>query len=330
MGQGERIEWINPCPLTPSSKRSLRPQGIRMRLNLHFRPNPILVVVSLALILMACGLVIFWMLIGAELYAECQAWPGGPGAYPTLELFEVVVVTWFLMTLGVGLIAGLNHIIGWIDRGQTRVREFNKTKATSTIVEEERGERKGGEERELKHLKTTFLVVLLIVIGVAITPQFAETAGDAQVAETAGDASSIMNLKGPRIWIFGEGVPESGEYTISADEYAHLHHGWNSKGQYSPKINWSELSELEMNEFIETSTFELTINGDPIELSCARWLDVELDVCFVIYYIQFKPGDLATGTHTFFGTWYSEVNGTPYTDESGTCPITLNVTVNVV
>lgn len=140
----------------------------------------------------------------------------------------------------------------------------------------------------------------------------------------------LMNLEGPRIWIAGEGVPESGEYNISTHEYAHLHHGWNSKGQYGPKINWSELSRLEMDEFIETSTFELTINGDPIELSYARWLNMELDVYYVIYYIQFKPGDLATGTHTFIGTWYSEVNGNPYTDESGTCPITMNVTVNVV
>jgi len=139
-----------------------------------------------------------------------------------------------------------------------------------------------------------------------------------------------MNLEGPRIWIFGEGVPESGVYTISADEYTHVHHGWNSKGQYSPKIYWSELSELEKNEFIETSTFELTINGIPIELSCAQWLDSELDVYYIIYYIQFKPGELATGNHTFSGTWYSEVNGNPYTDESGTCPITKNVTVNVV
>jgi hypothetical protein len=69
MGQGERIEISNPCPLTPSSKRSLNPQGIKMSLNLHFRPNPILVTVSLALILMASGLVIIWMLIPVELYA---------------------------------------------------------------------------------------------------------------------------------------------------------------------------------------------------------------------------------------------------------------------
>jgi hypothetical protein len=173
----------------------------------------------------------------------------------------------------------------------------------------------------MKKLKTACLAVLLIVIGVAITPR---------VAETAGGASSIMNLKGPRIWIAGEGVPESGEYTISADEYAHVHHGWNSKGQYDPKIYWSEFSGREKAEFIRTSTFELTINDDPIKLSCARWLDMELDVFFVIYYIQFKPGDLAPGTYTFSGTWYSEVNGEPYTDDSGTCPITLSVTVNVV
>jgi hypothetical protein len=52
MGQGERIEILKHCPLTPSSKRSLRPQGIKKRLNLHFRPNPILVTVSLIIILL--------------------------------------------------------------------------------------------------------------------------------------------------------------------------------------------------------------------------------------------------------------------------------------
>jgi hypothetical protein len=161
------------------------------------------------------------------------------------------------------------------------------------------------------------LAVLLIVIGVAMTPS---------VAEAAGGASKIQNLEGIRIWIAGEGVPPDGVYTISTDEYVHVHHGWNSLGQYDPKIYWSELSGRERAEFIKTSTFELTINGDPIKLSCARWFDMELDVCFVIYYIQFKPGDLAPGTYTFSGTWYSEVYGEPY----GGGPTTQSVTVNVV
>jgi hypothetical protein len=63
MGQGERIEISNPCPQTPSIKRSLNPHGIKKSLNLQFRPNPILVAVSLTLILMVSGLVILWILI---------------------------------------------------------------------------------------------------------------------------------------------------------------------------------------------------------------------------------------------------------------------------
>ncbi|MFX1416208.1 MAG: hypothetical protein ACFFC0_05315 [Promethearchaeota archaeon] len=53
MGQGERIEISNPCPLTPSLKRSLKPQGIKKSLNLHFRPNPIFVAMSLIIILIS-------------------------------------------------------------------------------------------------------------------------------------------------------------------------------------------------------------------------------------------------------------------------------------
>jgi parallel beta-helix repeat protein len=62
MGRREGIDSSRACPRTPSSKRSLIPQGIKKSLNLHFRPNPILVAVSLALILMTSGFVYYWML----------------------------------------------------------------------------------------------------------------------------------------------------------------------------------------------------------------------------------------------------------------------------
>ncbi|MHA2356971.1 MAG: hypothetical protein ACXADC_17515 [Candidatus Thorarchaeota archaeon] len=347
MGQGERIEIVTHCPLTPSLKRSLIPQGIKKSLNLNLKPITIFVAASLIIVL-TTALAVSWL--------TYENFPVPLGPEP-LEVFYDLMVQpgfWFFGFLEIIMLGA-----GW--KLLSLVREFNKAKTTSTPVEEvvvvflafgavnflvpliagvawniwnvvfiatgivagiyfldaARTEEKG----KLKHLKTASLVVLLIVIGLAITPQ---------VAETAGEASSIMNLEGPRIWIAGEGVPESGEYTISTDEYAHVHHGWNSKGQYDPKIYWSELSGHEMDEFIDTSTFELTINGDPIELSCARWLDSELDVYYVIYYIQFKPGDLATGTYIFSGTWYSEVYGEPYSDDYGTCPVTSNVTVNVV
>jgi hypothetical protein len=350
MGQGERIEIANPCPLTPSLKRSLKPQGIKKSLNLNLKDITIFVAVSLIIIL-TTGLAFSWM--------AYENFPGADGPEP-LEVFNDLMdhpgFLFFsfveIITLGAGW--ALLSII----------REFNKTKTTSTPVGEVvvrvflsfgavnllvpliagvawniwnviffiatsigagiyflDAARIVGRVKA-KQLKTAFLVVLLIVIVVAIAPQAAET--------SEGEASSIMNLEGRRIWILGEGVPESGEYTISIHEYAHVHAGWNSRGQYDPKINWSELSELEMNEFIGTSTFELTINGDPIELSCARWLNSELDVYYVIYYIQFKPGDFATGTYIFSGTWYSEVYGEPYSDDYGTCPITSTVTVNVV
>ncbi|MFW9926543.1 MAG: hypothetical protein ACFFDM_07255 [Candidatus Thorarchaeota archaeon] len=95
MGQGERIERIKPCPLTPSIKRSLRPQGIKMSLNLHSGPIPILVTVSLALILMAIGLaigvVIFFM------WVPVDWWPSIHGSTLSYDLFMFAAFMWVLV-----------------------------------------------------------------------------------------------------------------------------------------------------------------------------------------------------------------------------------------
>ncbi|MFW9848364.1 MAG: hypothetical protein ACFFF4_04445 [Candidatus Thorarchaeota archaeon] len=58
MSQGERIEILKPCPLTPSSKRNLVTQGIKISPNLNLIHIAVLVAVSLTLILISCGLVI--------------------------------------------------------------------------------------------------------------------------------------------------------------------------------------------------------------------------------------------------------------------------------
>ncbi|MHA2302900.1 MAG: hypothetical protein ACXACD_18295 [Candidatus Thorarchaeota archaeon] len=80
MGQGERIGSVTHCPLTPSLKRSLKPQGIKKSLNLHFRHTPILVTVSLALILMGIGLVIFWTWVPVDWLPTIHGF-GHPGFY---------------------------------------------------------------------------------------------------------------------------------------------------------------------------------------------------------------------------------------------------------
>ncbi|MHA1937729.1 MAG: hypothetical protein ACXABV_09965 [Candidatus Thorarchaeota archaeon] len=100
MGQGERIESLTHCPLTPSLERSLNPQDIKKSLNLHFRPNPILVVVSLALILMASGLVIIWMLIPVEYYA-------GEIYEYNLEALKLYVFAGCMWSLVILLLGGL-------------------------------------------------------------------------------------------------------------------------------------------------------------------------------------------------------------------------------
>ncbi|MFW9848361.1 MAG: hypothetical protein ACFFF4_04430 [Candidatus Thorarchaeota archaeon] len=191
MGQGERIERIKPCPLTPSSKRSLETQGFRKSLNLHVKPNPILVAVSLTLILMVGGPAFFYMLLIDILYPweddhrlgyygdydfffwfASLMWSGitllaglmiikkrlnlHSRSYPILDavsltLFflvsNLVFVLWLAFNIGyfgvyfwvsliilpgvtllAGVIVFVPDVTGWIKRGQTEVREFNKTK----------------------------------------------------------------------------------------------------------------------------------------------------------------------------------------------------------
>jgi hypothetical protein len=73
-----------------------------MSLNLHFRPKPILVTVSLALIVMVSGLVILWLLI-----PEVGEFEDVGETFPTkgTMLFVISSFAWFLVvTMLVGLI----------------------------------------------------------------------------------------------------------------------------------------------------------------------------------------------------------------------------------
>ena len=87
-------------------KQLLRPQGIKKSLNLHFRPNPILVTVSLVLILMASGLVIIWILI----YGRFIQWVGEDfGLHgPRIENFYFLFASFGWS--GITLLAGLMNI----------------------------------------------------------------------------------------------------------------------------------------------------------------------------------------------------------------------------
>lgn len=113
MGRKERIEIAHPCPRTPSLKRSLEPQGIKKSLNLNFRPNPMLVAVSLLIlsipflfiILNISGLTEFWIFNSALLLV--------------FSCVEVII-------LGAG----------W--KLTSEIIEFSKAKSTSTLVGEER------------------------------------------------------------------------------------------------------------------------------------------------------------------------------------------------
>ncbi len=132
------------------------------------------------------------------------------------------------------------------------------------------------------------------------------------VTVSASPVKKIQNLTGERIFIYYEEGQDPPVYEISTGDYAFVHHGWNSEGTYPGKIYWSEFTGQEKAEFKRTSKFSLFIDEKPIKLKRAKWLDHELDHMFVIYYIQFEPGDLKPGTHQFKGVWYSEVYGQPF------------------
>ncbi|MHA2313437.1 MAG: hypothetical protein ACXADF_18310 [Candidatus Thorarchaeota archaeon] len=99
----------------------MRLQGIKKRLNLHFRPNSILVTVSLTLILMASGLVIIWMAIPDWVWIDLQDDMGASlhGVLPEIALFGFTSVMWVLITS----LAGLIVIAGKMDKRVSTVEE---------------------------------------------------------------------------------------------------------------------------------------------------------------------------------------------------------------
>jgi len=170
-------------------------------------------------------------------------------------------------------------------------------------------------------MRFIMFIAFLLLVCIGMIPK---------VTHAAGGASPILNLEGPRNLTYWEPGNVPPEYWISTEEYAYVQHGWSSTNQYESKMYWSELVGVEKAEFIRTSTYDLFIDGNQIKLNRAQWYNRELDTSFIIYYTQFKPGDLAPGDYQFTGTWYSEVYGEPRIGIHGQCPISLTVTVHIV
>ncbi|MFW9926544.1 MAG: hypothetical protein ACFFDM_07260 [Candidatus Thorarchaeota archaeon] len=118
MGQGERIEILSPCPLTPSLKRSLKPQGIKKSLNLNLKSITIFAAVSLIVIL-TTALVASWI--------SFEHYMGTPiDVPPVAEHFNGLMVHpgfWLFVFIEIIILGA-----GW--KMFSEIREYNKTKTS--------------------------------------------------------------------------------------------------------------------------------------------------------------------------------------------------------
>jgi len=77
---------------------------------------------------------------------------------------------------------------------------------------------------------------------------------------------------------------------------------------------WSAMDSIQKTEFLSTANFELSIDGNPIELNRFQWYNQESDKMYVAYYAVFPPETFEVGnTYEFAGVWSIEINGFPYT-----------------
>jgi hypothetical protein len=118
----------------------------------------------------------------------------------------------------------------------------------------------------------------------------------------------LDRLEGHRITLWGRTY-----FAFPAVDAAYVAHGWDSSALYEGKPHWPDLSGTERAEFLSTSTFELYIDDEPVDLTRAQWYDnVERDM-IIMYYVQFEPSHFKPGTYEFRGEWYTEVYGVPRT-----------------
>jgi hypothetical protein len=103
-------------------------------------------------------------------------------------------------------------------------------------------------------------------------------------------------------------------------------HGWVTGGTMFgiPVLNWSAMDPTQQNEFINTASFELSIDGIPVELERLEWYNQESDKKYVGFYIVFPPGYFTAGnTYAFEGFWSIKIDESPYT-HTETRTITAN------
>lgn len=91
---------------------------------------------------------------------------------------------------------------------------------------------------------------------------------------------------------------------------AYVVHGWVTGPDPSPSgydfPSWSEMTPAQQAEYLRTASFELSIDGEPVELKRFQWYDDSSDDMYVVYYAVFESGHFSPDTYDFNAVWYSE------------------------
>jgi hypothetical protein len=124
-------------------------------------------------------------------------------------------------------------------------------------------------------------------------------------------------LKGNRISVH----PDSLE--VSSSEPSFVIHGF-----IAGDIPWKELTKAEKKSWLKDATFELEIDGEPVEMK--RWIHIYQvftsadgtvyeDIMLVLFYVKFDAGQFEPGTYEFKGFWNMPDGAVP----TNTCEVTF-------
>lgn len=104
---------------------------------------------------------------------------------------------------------------------------------------------------------------------------------------------------------------------IFEDETAFVLHGWVTggvEGEIPEWLFWSEMTGKQKNEYLKTASFELFIDGIPVELRRFKWYNHGLDGMYIVYYAVFPSHTFTAGSEYIFeGIWSVEFNDFEYT-----------------
>lgn len=128
---------------------------------------------------------------------------------------------------------------------------------------------------------------LVLVLAAAVSVLLAVTAPSA--------ASRADGLLGTRVNLAaGTGLE------VSSSDWSYVIHGMGS-------LDWSDATAEDRIAFLDDDLFrfELTLDGAPVSLHRVVSMEGSPDGWQLkLFYVQFKPGDLAPGSYTLVGNWW--------------------------